>query len=86
MEIRIRAQLDHATDSLLMHAYSDVTVPWLFKIFENTILTQIEDSVREYGGGAVSSVGVLRARRHLRAGFQQCKSIVEMGTVRCCPL
>ncbi len=23
---------------------------------------------------------------HLRAGFQQCKSFVEMGTVRCCPL
>jgi hypothetical protein len=39
------------------------------------------------GGGAVDSVGVLRARRcHLRAGFQQCKSFVEMGTVRCCPL
>jgi hypothetical protein len=32
-------------------------------------------------------VGVLRARRcHLRAGFQQCKSFVEMCTVRCCPL
>ena len=32
-------------------------------------------------------LGVLRARRcHLRAGFQQCKSFVEMGTVRCCPL
>jgi hypothetical protein len=39
------------------------------------------------GGGAVGSVGVLRALRgHLRAGFQQCKSFVEMGTVRCCPL
>jgi hypothetical protein len=39
------------------------------------------------GGGAVGSVGVLRSRRcHLRAGFQQCKSFVEMGTVRCCPL
>ena len=39
------------------------------------------------GGGAVGSVGVLRARCcHLRAGFQQCKSFVEMGTVRCCPL
>jgi len=23
---------------------------------------------------------------HLRAGFQQCKSFVEMGTVRCCLL
>ena len=35
------------------------------------------------GGGAVDSVGVLRAQRcHLRAGFQQCKSFVEMGTVR----
>jgi len=32
-------------------------------------------------------VGVLRARHcHLRAGFQQCKSFVEMCTVRCCPL
>jgi hypothetical protein len=32
-------------------------------------------------------VGVLRARRcHLRAGFQQFKSFVEMCTVRCCPL
>jgi hypothetical protein len=32
-------------------------------------------------------VGVLRAWHcHLRAGFQQCKSFVEMGTVRCCPL
>ena len=32
-------------------------------------------------------MGVLRARRgHLRAGFQQCKSFVEMCTVRCCPL
>jgi hypothetical protein len=30
---------------------------------------------------------VLRAWRcHLRAGFQQCKSFVEMCTVRCCPL
>ena len=38
-------------------------------------------------GGSVGGVGVLRARRcHLRAGFQQCKSFVEMGTVRCCPL
>ncbi len=38
-------------------------------------------------GGAVSSVGVVRAMRcHLRAGFQQCKSFVEMGTVRCCSL
>jgi hypothetical protein len=41
------------------------------------------------------TVNVLRAcathlrpsrRCHLRAGFQQCKSFVEMGTVRCCPL
>jgi hypothetical protein len=31
MEIKIRAELDHATDSLLMHAYSDVAVPWLLK-------------------------------------------------------
>jgi hypothetical protein len=32
-------------------------------------------------------VGVLRAWHcHLRAGFQQCKSFVEMDTVRCCPL
>jgi hypothetical protein len=32
-------------------------------------------------------VGVLRARHcHLRAGFQQCKSFVEMCTVRYCPL
>ena len=23
---------------------------------------------------------------YLRAGFQQCQSFVEMGTVRCCPL
>ena len=39
------------------------------------------------GGGTVGGVGVLRARRcHLRAGFQQCQSFVEMGTVRCCPL
>jgi hypothetical protein len=39
------------------------------------------------GGRAGGSVGVLRARRcHLRAGFQQCKSFVEMCTVRCCPL
>ena len=31
------------------------------------------------GGGTVGGVGVLRARRcHLRAGFQQCKSFVEM--------
>ena len=30
---------------------------------------------------------VLRAWRcHLRAGFQQCKSFVEMCPVRCCPL
>jgi hypothetical protein len=29
----------------------------------------------------------LRARRcHLRAGFQHCKSFVEMCSVRCCPL
>ena len=40
-----------------------------------------------HGGGAVGSVGVLRTQLcHLRAGFQQCKSFVEMGTVRCCPL
>ena len=39
------------------------------------------------GGGVVGNVGVLRTRCcHLRAGFQQCKSFVEMGTVRCCPL
>jgi hypothetical protein len=39
------------------------------------------------GGGAVGSMGVLRARRyHLRAGFQQCKSFVEMGTVKYCLL
>ena len=37
------------------------------------------------GGWAVGSVGLLRARCcHLRTGFQQCKSFVEMGTVRCC--
>ena len=30
-------------------------------------------------------MGVLRARRcHLRAGFQECKSFVEMCTVRSC--
>ena len=39
------------------------------------------------GGGAGGRLGVFRARRcHLRAGFQQCKSFVEMDTVRCCPL
>ncbi len=39
------------------------------------------------GGLAVGSVGVMRSLCcHLRAGFQQCKSFVEMGTVRCCPL
>ena len=39
------------------------------------------------GGWEGGDVGVLRARRcHLRAGFQQCKSFVEMCTVRCCPL
>ncbi len=33
----------------------------------------------------VTVAGVLRTRRgHLRAGSQQCKSLVEMGTVRCC--
>jgi hypothetical protein len=38
-------------------------------------------------GGSVVGVGVLRVRRcHVRASFQQCKSFVEMGTVRCCPL
>jgi len=39
------------------------------------------------GGWEGGDVGVLRARRcHLRAGFQQCKSFVEMCIVRCCPL
>ncbi len=38
------------------------------------------------GCGAGGGVGVLRARRWHRAGFQQCKSFVEMCTVRCCPL
>ena len=39
------------------------------------------------GGGTVGGVSVLRTQRcHLRAGFRQCKSFVEMGTVRCCPL
>ena len=56
MEIKIHAELDHATDSLLMHAYSDVAVPWVLKIFENTILTQIEDSVREYQDHLAQSV------------------------------
>lgn len=56
MEIRIRAELDPATDSLLMHAYSDVPVPWVLKIFENTILTQIEDSIREYQDHLATSV------------------------------
>ncbi len=55
MEIKIRAKLDHATDSLLMHAYSDVAVPWLLNIFENTILTQIENSLREYQDQAVTT-------------------------------
>jgi hypothetical protein len=37
--------------------------------------------------GAGGIVGVLRARPcHLCAGFQQCKSFVEISTVRCCPL
>lgn len=56
MEIKIRAELDHATDSLLMHAYSDVAVPWLLKIFENTILTQIAESLREYQDHLATSV------------------------------
>ena len=35
--------------------------------------------------GAVCSVNVLLEQScHIRAGFQQCKSFVEMGTVRCC--
>ena len=39
------------------------------------------------GVGEVGIVGMLRVMCcHLRAGFQQCKSFVEMGTVRCCPL
>jgi len=48
MEIKIRAELDQATDSLLMHAYSEMVVPWLLQIFTSTIMGQIEDSVREY--------------------------------------
>ena len=32
-------------------------------------------------------MGVLLTQHfNLRAGFQQCKSFVEMGSVRCCPL
>ena len=48
MEIKIRAEIDQATESLLMHAYSDVVVPWLLQMFASTIMGQIEDSVREY--------------------------------------
>jgi hypothetical protein len=37
-------------------------------------------------GQAEGCVGVLRSRRcHLRTGFQQYKSFVEMCTVSCCP-
>jgi hypothetical protein len=56
MEIKIGAEIDHATDSLLMHAYSDVVVPWLLQIFEKTILMQIEDSFREYQDHLARSV------------------------------
>ncbi len=53
-----------------------------------TLLSLVRGTCR--GGlvcGVVGSAGVLRACHcHLRAGFQQCKSFVEMCTVRCCPL
>jgi hypothetical protein len=54
----------------------------------NILLSWVRETWR--GGRcsrSVGRVGVLRARLcHLRAGFQQCKSFVEMCTVRCCPL
>jgi hypothetical protein len=48
--------------------------------FVASIITLVRGTWRgARGGGAGGSVGVLRARRcHLRAGFQQCKSFVEM--------
>jgi hypothetical protein len=48
MSIKVRAEIDQATESLLMHAYSDIEVPWFLQVFEGTILSQIEHSLREY--------------------------------------
>ena len=48
MQISVRAELDRATESLLLHAHSDLEVPWFLKVFESTILGQVEDSLREY--------------------------------------
>ena len=48
MQISVRAELDRATDSLLMHAHSDLEVPWFLKVLESTIVGQVEDSLREY--------------------------------------
>lgn len=48
MSIKIRAEIDQATQSLLMHAYSDIEVPWFLQVFEGTIMSQIEHSLREY--------------------------------------
>jgi len=56
MEIKIRAEIDRATDSLLMHAYGDLTVPWILQVFASTIETQIEDSLREYQNILADSV------------------------------
>jgi hypothetical protein len=38
MSIKVRAEIDQVTESLLMHAYSDIEVPWFLQVFEGTIL------------------------------------------------
>jgi len=48
LQISVRAELDRATESLLMHARSDLEVPWFLKVLESTIVGQVEDSLREY--------------------------------------
>ena len=40
----------------------------------------------EIGGEVRKNLTVFGLRCHLSAGFQQCQSFVEMGTVRFCPL
>jgi hypothetical protein len=39
MNIKIRAEIDQATESLLMHAHSDIEVPWFLQVFESTIVS-----------------------------------------------
>lgn len=48
MTLFIRAEIDNATNSLVLRVQSDLQVPWILHLLERTILSEIEGSLREY--------------------------------------